>query len=137
MKSSVLNKTANVLRWIVFIPLASLSAWLAWIIFNFLGKFSFFYAGADIDSFLGQLYLNTIGHIAMGAAFVYAGAKIVPSHKLIVVYVLAGLGLVFSGILLYPAVMVADWWAVWGGVSLIAGIGIIVYSIYAGEIDIK
>ncbi|MDQ1351919.1 MAG: hypothetical protein QG657_2225, partial [Acidobacteriota bacterium] len=84
----------DVLRWIAFIPGAALGAWLAWIVLNILGRFSFSYAGVEPDSFIAQLYFNTAGHAAMGAAFVYVGAKIVPSYQRAVAYVLAGLGLV-------------------------------------------
>lgn len=127
----------DVLRWIAFIPGAALGAWLAWIVLNILGRFSFSYAGVEPDSFIAQLYFNTAGHAAMGAAFVYVGAKIVPSYQRAVAYVLAGLGLVLGGFALFTAIMVGSGWAICGSVCVVIGIGAVVYSIHMGEIDIE
>lgn len=112
MKVTTSNKVIDVLRWVVFIPGAALGAWLAWILLNILGKFSLSYAGFDPDSFIGQLYFNTAGHAAMGAAFVFIGAKIAPSYRKIIAYCLAGVGLVISGFMLFPAIMIKNYWAI-------------------------
>ncbi len=137
MEVTTSNKAIDVLRWVAFIPGATLGAWLAWILLNFLGRFSLSYVGVEPDSFLGQLYLNTAGHAAMGAAFVYLGAKIAPYHQRIVVYVLAGLGLVLGGFALFSAIMVGSGWAIWGSICVVIGIGAVVYSIHIGETDIE
>ena len=62
-----------ILRWLAFLPGAALAAWLSWILINILGTFSLGFVGFDSDSFLGQIYFNTAGQVAMGAAFVYLG----------------------------------------------------------------
>ena len=72
----------------------------------------------------------------MGAAFVYVGAKIAPLHKKIVAYVLAGIGLICAGFMLFPAIMIANYWAIWGSVALILGAGVTAYSVRMGETDL-
>lgn len=129
--------TISVLRWIVFLPGAVGSAWLAWILINILGRFSLVYAGVQSDSFLGQFYFNTAGHAAMAAAFVFIGAKIAPSYRRIIVYCLAGVGLVISGFMLFSAIMIKNYWAIWGGLCVIIGVGAVTYSIYKGETEIE
>ena len=137
MEATTSNKAIDALRWIVFLPGAALGGWLAWIFLNILGRFSLSYSGMEADSFLAQLYFSTAGHAAMGAAFVYLGAKIAPRHQRIVAYGLAGLGLVIMGFALFPAIMVGSGWAIWGSICGLIGIGAVVYSIHIGETDIE
>jgi hypothetical protein len=121
----------------LFFPGAVLGAWLAWILLNTLGKFSLSFVGFEPNSFIGQLYFNTAGHAAMGAAFVYLGARIAPCYQRIVAYVLGGLGLVLGGGAVLPAIMVGSGWAIWGLVCTVIGLGAVVYSIHIGETDIE
>ena len=72
----------------------------------------------------------------MGAAFVYVGAKVAPMHHKIVAYVLAGVGLVAAGFMLFPAFMVSNYWAVWAGLSLILGVGVTAYSVSIGKVEL-
>lgn len=104
---------------------------------NILGRFSLSYAGIEPESFIAQLYFNTGGHAALGAAFVYVGAKIAPSHQRMVAYLLAGLGLVLGGFALFPAIVVGSGWAIWGAVCVVVGIGLVVHLIHKGETDIE
>jgi len=131
------NKPLENLRWIAFLPGAFLGAWLAWILINIFGRFSLSSIGIDYDSFLGQLYFNTAGNVFMGLAFVYTGAKIAPSHRIKITYILAGTGLILGGFLLYPLLMVGDLWGIWGAICIILGIGTIVYFIQQGDTDIE
>ncbi len=137
MGANTSSKAIDILRWVAFLPGAAVAAWLAWILINILGRFSLSYVGITSDSIWGQFYFNTAGHSAMGAAFVYIGAKIVPSYRKVVAYVLAGAALVLGGFLLFPAVMVRDWWAVWGCICIVLGVGAVVYLIHQGETDIE
>ena len=137
MEVTTSNKAIDVLRWVAFIPGAALGAWLAWMLLNILGRFSLSYAGVDPDSVIGQLYFNTAGHAAMGAACEYLGAKIAPYHQRTVAYVLTGLGLVLGGFALFPAIMVGGGWAIWGSICTVGGVGTAVYLIYIGETDIE
>ncbi len=136
-KQKAKSKTLDILRWIVLLPGAAISSWLGWIILNILGRFSLGYVGVSPHSLLGQFYYNTAGHAIMGAAFVYVGAKIAPSYRRIVAYVLAGLGLVLAGFFLFPAIMVRDGWAIWGAICIINGVGATAYLIHQGETDIE
>lgn len=133
------NNTSSpitILRWIAFLPVALGAAGLSWILINILGRFSLGYVGMHLDSFLGQFYFNTAGHAAMGAVFVFVGANIAPSHRKIVAYCLAGIGLVVSGFMLFPAIMIENYWAIWGSLCVILGVGFVTYSIYKGEANI-
>lgn len=136
METTWSNKTVDVLRWIGFVPVAVLAAWLAWIVVNILGRFSLSWAGIGPEDFQGKLYFMTAGHAAMGATFVYIGAKIAPYHRVLVAFILGGIGIIVAGFLLFPAVMVRDWWAVWGGLFVAIGAGAVVYAVHAGETDI-
>ena len=137
METTQSNKALDLLRWIGFLPVAVLAAWLAWIVVNILGRFSLGWAGITPEDFQGKLYFVTVGHAAMGAAFVYVGAKIAPYHKVVVSFILGGTGIIVAGFLLFPAVMVKDWWAVWGGLCVAIGAGVVVYSVHIGETDIE
>ena len=131
------NKSSSpisILRWIVFLPGAPGAAWLAWVLINILGRFSLGYVGIQSNSFLGQFYFNTAGQAAMGAAFVFVGAYIAPYHRKFVAYCLAGIGFVISGFMLFPAIMVKNYWAIWGSLCVVLGVGAVTYSIYQGEI---
>ena len=92
--------------------------------------------GVDPDSFLSKVFIEFISHAVMGAAFVYVGAKIAPFHKNIVAYVLATIGLVFGGFLLFPSILVENYWAIWGGISLILGVVLTAYSVSTGETEL-
>jgi hypothetical protein len=132
------NRVIIVLRWIAAAPGALLVSWLAWILVVGFGRFGLkYYAMVESDSFLAQLYFNTIGHGAMGAAFVYVGARIAPAHHRVIAYILACLGVVLSGLLLFPAIMAVDFWAFWGAICTAIGAGGVTYFIHKGETDVK
>lgn len=130
------NKALDVLRWIGFLPAALLAAWLAWILINVLGRLSLSWAGVDPEGFQGKLQSMVVGHTAMGAVFVYVGAKIAPYHKVVVAFILGGIGIVMAGFLLFPAVMTKNWWAVGGGLFVAIGAGLVIYTVHTGETDL-
>ncbi|MDF9392559.1 MULTISPECIES: hypothetical protein [Methylococcus] len=137
MRKEPSNKVYDVLRWFGLLPIAVLAAWLAWIAVNILGRFSLGSVGVTPDDFIGKLYFMTAGHAAIGIAFVYVGAKIAPVRRVIVAFILGGTGIVVSGFLLFPALMVRDWWAVWGGLFVAVGAGAVVWAVHVGEIDLE
>jgi len=55
------NETLDVLRWIGFLPVAGVAAWLAWIVVNILGRFSLGFVGIGPEDFQGKLYFMTAG----------------------------------------------------------------------------
>jgi hypothetical protein len=129
------SQTRAVLRWVCFIPAAVLAAWIAWLVVAVLNKITIGMQGIDPNSFLPRAFIEFISHAVMGAAFVYVGAKVAPMHHKIVAYVLAGVGLVSAGFMLFPAFLVSNYWAVWAGVSLILGVGVTAYSVRIGEVE--
>jgi hypothetical protein len=59
----------------------------------------------------------------MGAAFVYVGAKIAPSHRKQVSYILFAIMLVVIGMTILSAVLAQTYWAVWSSIfSALAGL---------------
>ena len=114
----------TVFRWICFLPAALLAAVIVRLLVAALNRFTFGVTLLlDPDSFLARVFIEFISDSAMGAAFVYVGARVAPSHHKIVAYVLAGVGLVAAGFLLFPAVEDSNYWVVWNVFSLILGIG--------------
>jgi hypothetical protein len=130
------SQATVILRWIAFLPGAFLTAWLAWFVVALLNRFTMAMSGLDPNSFLSKVFIEFISHAVMGAAFVYVGAKIAPLHNKVVAYALAGIGLIAAGFMIFPAIMVANYWAIWGGVSLIIGCGVTAYSVFTGETDL-
>jgi hypothetical protein len=88
------------------------------------------------DTELGSVFIEFISHAVMGAAFVYVGAKVAPMHHMIVAYVLAGVGLVTAGFMLFPALLVSNYWAVWAGLALILGVGVTAYLVSIGDVEL-
>lgn len=130
------GKLVKFVRWTVFLPSALLAGWVAWLIGTALNKLALTLSGVNPDSFFAHAFIELVSSAAMGAAFVYAGARIAPSQKEIVAYTLAGFALIAAGLMLYPALMVSNYWSVWAVVSLVFGIGIITYSIRLGELKL-
>jgi len=92
--------------------------------------------GVDPNSFLSRTFIVFVSHAVMGGVFVYAGAKVSPMHHNVVAYILAGVALVMAGFMLFPAFMVSDYWAILGGLSLILGVGVTIYAISVGEVEL-
>lgn len=130
------SRTTKVLRWACFIPAAVFAAWVAWLLVAVLNKITIGMQGIDPNSFLSRAFIEFISHAVMGAAFVYVGAKVAPIHHKIVAYVLAGVGLVAAGFMLFPAFMDSNYWAVWAGLSLILGVGVTAYSVSIGDVEL-
>lgn len=122
-------RVITVLRWIFFIPAAILSAWIAWLLVYYLNVVTMESQGVYSKSFLSRTFLEFISHFAMGGALVYVGAMVAPNNQKTIAYILVAVGLVLAGFLLFPAFIVKDYWAIWGGASLIFGLGAAAYSV--------
>ena len=79
--------------------------------------------GLNPDSFFSRLFIDGISQGALGAAAIYAGSFVAPSNKTIVALVLSGLILVSGGFLMFPAVLLSDWWAVYGSLAFVVAAG--------------
>ena len=102
-----------------------------------LGKFSFGYAGVSPESIFVQIYETVIGHGVMGGVFVYVGCYVAPSHLRAISIVCTVIAVAIAGFMIFPAVMVNDWWAVTGGVAISVGAAIMLWSLLSGEILIN
>jgi len=131
------NRCVVILRWIVFAPGAILASYLAGVLTTNIGRFCIYRQTMEPNSLWAQLYCNIAGPAAMGAAFVYAGARIAPANRLVVSYVLASVGLAIAGFFLFPAVMGANLWAIVGDICIALGVVSAVYLIRTGETDIE
>jgi hypothetical protein len=127
----------NIIRWIAFFPGAAVAAWLAWLLVGFFNRLTMMLQGFDPTEFVARAFVETISSLVLGAAFVYAGAKIAPAYRKNVSFILAGTALVLSGIALFPALMAADYWAIWSGLCVGFGAGAVVYSVSEGEINLN
>ena len=124
------TKTCEVLRWVAVLPASLIAALVAWFVVT-LGNGIFNGPQSDgICSLLWRGCIEFFASMVMGATFVYAGAYVAPSHKKCVSYVLAGVGLLVIGFLLFPAFLVQNYWAVWSDCSAIVGIASVTYNIY-------
>lgn len=83
----------KVLRWIAILP-ASL---LALILASFILKITMSLSGLETESILSQCVIGLV----CGVAFIYAGVKVAPSHKVKVALVLMIIGISLSIISLY------------------------------------
>lgn len=130
------NSLILILRWLGALPVALFAGWSAWIVMTVLSRISFGFMIIANDSFIARAYSATIAHAAMGAAFVYAGACTAPKRQLIVAVILTGLATVASGFLIFPALMLRDWWAACGGVFIAVGAGALLYGIHSKQVDL-
>lgn len=135
MENQYNNQTVLILRWIVFLPLAAIASILGWYLVNILGRFGLYFVQFDTESFIAQLYFNAAGNAAMAIAFVYTGSKIAPLYRKTVAYVLSVVWLLFSGFVLFAAIMVKNGWAIFGGIWGFAVILVFAFFIYQNEID--
>ena len=85
------NTFYTILRWIVLLPSALLAGWLGWLVVSFVNRISFGMMGINPDSFFSRIFIEGVSHGVLGAGVVYVSAKVAPTHKVIVVFVMAGL----------------------------------------------
>lgn len=125
------NKGVIAIRWLSFVPGAIFVAFIA---------FSLVYFGLRltistylvINGFLIDLLSNGVG----GAAFVYAGARIAPSHRKAATSILSTLAFLFASFIAYPALVQHDWLHVIVIMALVCGAGLIFYGVMKDEVDL-
>ena len=91
------------------------------------------YRYLDLESFFAKIYNETVGSIALGAAFIFIGAKVAPAYKKNTAYILSVIGLVFIGMMLSLALMDRNRLAIWSGLCNIIGIGSMIYFIHTNK----
>jgi hypothetical protein len=130
------SKLSIIGRWLAFLPAAVLGAWLFYWVMRWGMRYMLSAPFLDPNSFLLRGFAEFISSLAMGVAFVYAGAKVAPNNKKMVGYGLSGLGLVLGGMMLYPAIQVENYWSVWSGVWFIAGLAVAAVATRDGELGV-
>lgn len=105
------NHIGVALRWVAVLPAAIVGALLARFVVVVVNRFTMA-AYVDPDSFLGRLFVEYVGGAVLGGAAVYAGTYVAPRFKSQVSIVMAALVLLIAGFLLFPSVMVRDYWAI-------------------------
>ncbi len=136
MEDKQQSSMMGLLRWVAFFPGALLASWIAWLLYTLVNRLTTGMLGIDPESLLSRGFIEFSSHALMGTVFVYAGAKIAPSHRKLAVCLLAGFGLVTTGFLVFPDVARSNYWALWATVSLILGFAGAAYAIIAGETDL-
>jgi hypothetical protein len=128
------SKSVIALRWLSFVPGAFLVASIAFsvVYFSITITMGPILSIAFADGFLIDLLSYGVG----GAAFVYAGARIAPSHRNAVALILAAITILFSIVIAYPAMVNHDWLRVIVVMALACGAGLIVYGATAGELNL-
>jgi hypothetical protein len=123
-------------RWVAFLPVAFVAAWLAWILSKF---FNTMYTGGIwlLPNFVERGAIEALASGVMGAAFVYAGAITAPAHRTKVAYFLSALGLAIMGTSVYFAVLVSNYWAIWGAAWAILGLVAITAAAATGELQLS
>jgi hypothetical protein len=128
--------TIVVARWIAFLPAAFLGGWLAWVLVAWGNRITMSMTGVDSSGLLARVFIEFISHAALGAAFVYSGAKVAPTHRKPVAYGLTAVGLLMAGALLLTAALSATYWAIWAGLSLAVGLVGAAFAVNSGEIEL-
>jgi hypothetical protein len=85
------------------------------------------------DSIIREVVTIIWQGFVLGAAFVYIGWRIAPSHKPTVSIVLGALSLLIAGLLLFPALVLLDWRAMLEIVCLLLGSMSATVSAFRGE----
>ena len=124
----------DLLRWLAMLPAAALCSWIAYFLVGFGGRLGMASQGVNPDSLLATALWVWTSHAAAGAAWVYSGARVAPRHKAPTAYCMSGIGLIGVGFVFYPAAMMADYWAVWGGFSFALGAAGVAAAALLGEV---
>lgn len=125
----------KVLRWITLLPASLIGGYVGWFVVSLLNKITA--AGYyNPNSFLGRLFIESVSHMAMGAAAIYIAARIAPVYKKQVSLIMCGLVILMAGLFLFPAILKPDYWAMYAVVCLVIGSGGMAYSVFSGETDI-
>ena len=127
----------EIIRWVFALPAALLAALVSFVIMRLLGNFGLSYAFIEPGSFWSMLFETTIASAIMGSVFVYVGGYVVPKHKMVFAFVFGGINILIAGFLIFPAILVEDWWAIAGAISMGVGAASMAWSLLSGEIDFK
>ncbi len=128
------NPAMTVLRWIAFLPASIISGYLAWFLLKLVNRVSFSMTGVNPDALLSRIFIERVSQGFLGAAIVYVAAQIVPSHKTVIVFVMAGLTILGAGIAMFPSIIMKNLWAIYGCICMAVGAGGVAWLVYKGEL---
>jgi hypothetical protein len=80
--------------------------------------------------------VEVIANALMGAAFVYAGARVAPANRKEISYVMAVVAILIAGFLSFPAIVQKNWWALVGCITMAVGAGLVAISAAQGDLDL-
>lgn len=130
------EKILIALRWLFFLPISILGAWLVYIIFYWLNKSA---SGSGFMTNLEVLWdygVGIVSHAIMGAMYMYIGYFMVPSHKKVVGLCMFGLVCVLCGLAITANILNGfRWYSLICSLFLIGGSGYISYLIAHDELD--
>jgi len=121
-------------RWLLFLPGALVASILAGGLVKLFCRYTDMFGAFDPDTWFGRATTEATSGAVIGAAFVYAGAAIAPTHRQRVCFGLAALGLVITGAGLLANLVVSNYWGVWQGVFIGFGAAAVAYSTHEGEL---
>ena len=102
----------QILRWILFLPLATLGSHLCGSLSELVFGFCLSWISGPWPTsldFLDKFFVGTMSNMLSGASWVFIGAYIAPSHKKIVAVIIAGYGLVWTGAGLVLIALTETW----------------------------
>ena len=127
------SRVAVVLRWVALLPsalLACAAGRFVIVLINRLGMSRY----VEPDSFMWRVVDQYVSGLALGAVFVYVASWVAPIHKKPVAVCAAGLALVLAGFLLFPSILVGDYWAIFEILCMGFGASGVAYGVLAEEI---
>ena len=132
--SSTQTTALTVLRWIAFIPAALLSCVVGRFVFVLINRWGMIQYGAEPGTFVWRIFDQYVSGLVLGAIFVYVSAYVAPSKKKPVAVVGAAIVLVLGGFLLFPSILVGEYWAIFEIICMGLGACGVAHAIFADEI---
>jgi hypothetical protein len=127
----------HVFRWIAFLPGALIAAFLAGAGFRIVSWVGNFLSGMSNEGFLNRLWVEVIANVVTGGVLVYIGARIAPSNRRNVAYLLTVLVILLAGFAAFPAIARHRWWDLVGCIATAVGASGVAYSVSEGEVDLE
>ena len=127
------SRVGATLRWVALFPAALLACSAARfliVLINRIGLSRYF----EPDSLMWQVSDHWVSGLVLGVVFVYVASWIAPMHKKPVAVCAAGFVLVLAGFLLFPSVLVGNYWAIFEIVCMGLGAAGVAYGVIAEEI---
>lgn len=126
----------NMSRWILFLPGATLLGMVAGILIGFGLQVSDYVWGVDSAALFPRFRNAVVTSGFFGAAFVYAGARVAPSGRKGVSYVLTALIMLCAVVISIQSLAEGDWLGLVCGVSIAIGAAMVAYSVVTKSLNL-